>query len=40
MAKLYYSEYAIENIARWVLTAYDPKSYFEIPQSKTAIKFN
>ena len=28
MAKLFYSEYAIENIARRVLTAYDPKLYY------------
>ena len=31
MAKLYYSEYAIENIARRVLTAYDPKLYYGKP---------
>lgn len=31
MAKLYYSEYAIENIARRVLTAYDPQLYYGKP---------
>lgn len=31
MAKLYYSEYAIENIARRVLAAYDPKLYYGKP---------
>lgn len=31
MAKLFYSEYAIENIARRVLTAYDPKLYYGKP---------
>lgn len=31
MAKLFYSEYGIENIARRVLTAYDPKLYYGRP---------
>ena len=31
MAKLYYSEYAIENIAPRVLTAYDPQLYYGKP---------
>ena len=31
MARLYYSEYAIENIARRVLTAYDSRLYYGAP---------
>ena len=31
MARLYYSEYAIENIARRVLTAYDARLYYGAP---------